>query len=82
MPTIDPPPLRTIRLGAHLLGSLGMALLLGGGLAGCGAAFLRWFPWEATPLDRLSSLLCGASLMAVATLALAVKPSAGRRDDR
>jgi hypothetical protein len=80
MLTDDLPP-RTIRLGAHLLGSLGVALLSGGGLAGWGAAFSRWFPWEATPLDRLSSLLCGASLMAVAALALVAIPSARRHDD-
>ncbi len=54
------------RLTAHLLGSLGLMLWLGGLLTSASLRFLEIFPWEAAVDDRISSVLCGGALIATA----------------
>jgi hypothetical protein len=54
----------TARLGAHLLGSIGVALALGAMVPWFDPNAADWLPWAADGVDRISSLCCGVALMA------------------
>ncbi len=75
-------PSPIVRFGAHLLGSLGLVLWVGSLLAAFSPSFLAVFPWESDPGDRLSSVICGASMMAAGRFMLLTEwPSWSPDDD-
>jgi hypothetical protein len=55
---------RVARLGAHMLGSIGVALAIVAMLPWLDPSATSWLPWEASNFDQISSMFCGVVLMA------------------